>query len=176
MDKRVYEFIDGWAAYFQSKRGWNLAKVKVWVAFALLVLGLAHANTNTTGRVLMLFVIGIFFGVGVLFEVKNFKANGDYTESVRKCEHLNALAVVMRERVRHFRTFCLFFLGVILLLNIPIFIAKLDIGSLIVFVWYPMILLDQYLDCCFYLGPGKHSKELNRQEATDAVTHNLGSQ
>lgn len=176
MDKRVYEFIDGWAAYFQSKRGWNLAKAKVWVAFSTLVLGLAQANTNTYGREVLLLFIGLCFGLGLWTEVNNFKVNGDYPESVRKCEHLNAFAVVIRERMRPFRTFGLFFLGVIWLLNIPFFVAKLDIGSLIVLVWYPMILLDQYLDCCFYLGPGKHSKELNRQEATDAVTHNLGSQ
>lgn len=167
MDRRIYEFVDGWATYFQTKRGWNLARAKVWCQFSALISSLAWANMIESGRLIFLIVNAVFVGVPLWSRIKAFKDDGDYPDSLRKCERLNARAVYMRENHGKARIIWLWLFGVIVVAIIPVFSAPKDACWI---VWAIAITLGSYLDCCLYLGPGQHSRELNKKEATNAAT------
>jgi hypothetical protein len=178
MDRRIYEFVDGWAAYFQTKRGWNLARGKVWAAFACLMLSLVFANSVSSGRVFFLLLNGFWWGIILYGNILIFRDEADYAESVRKCEKLNAKVQYVRDSRKTGRRIWLCLFSFITAVDVVHYAIHPEHSEIIVdaiwIVWAMAITLDAYLDCCFYLGPGHHSRELNRKEVTNAASERSG--
>lgn len=172
MDKRIYEFLDGWTTYAQTRHGWNLVKIKVWLAATLLFSGLVWANGLTVSRVPLMIFLGGMYGLVLWSRVNDFKADGDYPENIRKCERLNAKVLEDREEQRHLRLLFTPLFAIFLVTDTIILLtgSHSPIDTISRCVWDLSVLLSPYVDCCYHMGPGKHSKELNKQEATNAAT------
>lgn len=172
MDKAIYEFVDRWAAYFQKHHGWNLLAVRVYLRGGMLV--------SSTGFFLMARSMEKIPGIWTTFTIinaamlfllmqtaiKTHERLGDYPENKTKCDTLNVLTVIERETHRTGRTMHL----VLCISLLPLVIwPPIIISDICWVIWVIQTIIFQYVECCLFLGPGQHSKELDKKEIAEGV-------